>query len=144
MQAWIHHGRKENTLCKECLDVMELRFLELKLQVKWKLIHEAPSRKGEPCLKSFRGNQSPEIKRLLFLLYRYVCRNMSVNCTAVWPQSTGTEVPNLKESSPLHFIVYYRCAKGFEIRSPLKAKSFHLKAFQTFHSDCFEVSADYS
>lgn len=64
---------------------------------------------------------------------------MSVIRTAVWPPPPRAQVqkcPVWRKATALHFIVYYRCAKDFKIRSPLKAESFH-----TFHADGYEVSA---
>lgn len=47
--------KKGEHTCTECLDVVVERSLEIMLKVRG----EVPSRKGEHCLKSFRGNHSP-------------------------------------------------------------------------------------
>lgn len=146
MQAWIHRERKgEHTLQKNALKSWNKDLWSpVKLQVKWKLIGEAPSRKGEPCLKILYGKSQPRNEMLAFS-FDTVSSDLTWVLSALQcdPRAQVQKCPiwgKVLPPSSFHCLLQV-FAKDFKIRSPLQTKPFHLWAFHTFHVDRFQVSA---
>lgn len=89
---------------------------------------EVPFRKGEPCLKPFRGNQSPKNYTLAFLLYHFVWPNV----TSVNPHCSMTPEHRYKsaqlEGKLRPFISSFITGALQILKSGLlKAKPFHVR-----------------
>lgn len=101
----------------------------VKLQVKRKLVGEAPSRKGEPCLKILYGKSQPRSEMLAFS-FDTVSSDLTWVLSALQcdPRAQVQKCPIWGKVLPPVIISLSTAgfAKDFKIRSPLKTKPFHL------------------